>query len=48
MTIYLSPVIATEATDTGTSSTVGSGGHKGPSTSSRKEELSTIYVDHIS
>ena len=43
-TIYLSPTTATEATDTGTSSAVGSGGHKGPSTSNGKEELSTLIT----
>jgi len=37
-------VTAAEATNTGTSSAVGSGGHKGPSTSSGKEELSMLIT----
>ena len=44
MTIYLSPTTATGATNTGTSSAVGSGDHESPSTSSGKEELSTLIT----
>jgi len=44
MAIYLSPTTATEPTNTGTSSAVGSGDHEGPSTSSGKEELSTLIT----